>query len=42
MLDSIDDILIDKVTEFKNNVINGKLAMFVLNELDIWDCVQSV
>ena len=42
MLDSIDDILIDKVTEFKNNVINGKLDMFVLNELDIWDCVQSV
>lgn len=42
MLDSVDDILIDKMTKFKNNVINGKVSMLGFYELDVWDCVQSV
>ena len=42
MLDSVDNILIDKMTKLKNNVINGKLSMLVISELDVWDSVKSV
>lgn len=42
VLDSIDDILIDKMTKFKYNIIQGKLSMLIFFEVDVWDCIQSV